>query len=128
MCKLGGRADSFGRAFSLVDGFIAATRGILDRPTHKSGFSAEPYSLGGSLRVIAKTVLKVRAHGEVRGCGYIANVGDHPVAAYGVVALPDRERESGAGGRQRLKPQMSEQTSRSNVPGVWNDERAGPLV
>src|SRR5262245_50180986 len=52
----------------------------------------------------------------------------HLVAVNCVIHPSDRKRITGARSRQRLKTEMSQYSSRSNIPGIRNDECAISLM
>jgi len=63
---------------------------------------------------------------SVGSTGDQAGMGHRLVPGEPTISAADGAGRCGAGGRERLEPKPREHSRRSDVPGVRNDERAGP--
>ena len=117
--RLRGCRDALGRVLELVE--LPAP--VLDRPAHGPRARRRFDRARRILRIGAVAVLQIDGDGQARRGVEHAHVLDDLVERDAAVPPPERERETGARGRQRLEPERLEHLRRPGVPGVGDDER-----
>jgi hypothetical protein len=116
-----GRRDPFGRVGDVVQ--PSARVVVLDRAARCTRVGRAGDGKRGVLGLRAVAVLQVDRDGQVRRAVDEGRVGDHLVQRDVTVGAPEREREPGAGGRERLEAEPRQHLRRAGVPGIRDDER-----
>jgi hypothetical protein len=77
---------------------------------------------------VRKTVLQIGVHRQIGRCGNIATIGNPLTARHCAIGPAEHVGETEAGGCHRLQAQRSKQSRGASIPGIGNDEGAGPLM
>jgi hypothetical protein len=127
---LSGGGDTLYGVGQFVDRSAPITRRILDGAADEAGSGGEPDGFRNRFRRVGEAVLEIRGDRQMRRFHDGSGIGHGLVAGDRSLAVPPAEREgkTRARRRQRLEPKRREDASRPRIPGVWNDECAGPLV
>jgi hypothetical protein len=103
-----------------------ALRLMEDRP---SQISVLPVMEGERcLGLVRKTILEISVDREIGRFGDRAAIGDHLGPAHCAVGAAEHVGEPEAGGGERLEAQRRQQLRGAGIPGIGDDEGAGPLV
>src|SRR4029077_9072994 len=112
----------------IIDRIIRMPASIFDGSADNSGCRRKPEGFRDDFRRVAKAVLQIGAHRQVRSCRDGRHVLHHPGTLDRVVTLPGGKGIPHAGRCQRLKTQLRQQTRGTDVPGIGNDESAVTLM
>jgi hypothetical protein len=114
------------RERKIVNRFSPLAGRILDRSADRACLCGKPDGFGGGLWFIGAAVFEVGIDGQIGGLGDGAAIRENGIPAYSRAA--ERIRKAKAGGCQRFEPDGCQQLGGSGVPGVRDDESAGPLM
>jgi hypothetical protein len=113
-----------------IDRVIAAPGRVLDRSAGKTRLRGEADRLRARLRIVAETILEIRADRQRRRLDDRAHVRECLVAIDGAFRIgpAEREGEPRTGRRERLEAKRREHPGRPRVPWVRNREDSRPCV
>ena len=126
--RLDGGLDPLHGLGKFVDPIIKVAAVVLDGTTRKASLGGASDRFADTVRRIGLTVLKFRVDRQIRGCHQIAAMGQHLFQARGAFLATGCKIKPGAGGCQCLKANLGQHASRTAIPGVRDNETAGPAV
>ena len=130
LSNLGRRLDALHGVMEAVQGLTHVTTGIFDGTAYKARCSGLQDGIRAALGVITEAVLQVCRHRQRGGVDDAARIAQGFLQAHGAfgIGAPQRERQAGTGGGQRLETQAGEQLGGAGIPRVGDDERTFALV
>lgn len=123
-------SDPLQRGGELIDGLSGAPAGILDGTTDQTGLGGQADGRGAVLRSIAVAVFQVGGDRQIGGGDDRSGVFQRLSPAHRAfrIAPAQGERQACAGGGKGVEAEAGEHLRRTGIPGIGQDQHAGPLV